>query len=234
MRDFSDILALAAERKGGLAALERALATTPALDVGAVAAIPDDRILAEMTRRIFNAGFSWKVIEVKWPAFETAFHGFDPHVCAFMSDEHFDALLRDRGIVRNAAKIRAVQINAKLVLELASTHGSAARFFAEWPDDRYAGLLNVLKERGSHLSGDAGMRFLRAIGKPAFITTKDVVAALIRENVVARAPGGKKDFEAIQAAFNTWSKQSGRNLTQISRILAMSVDTPGEGDLKSH
>ena len=74
MRAFSDILALAAERKGGLAALERALATTPALDAGAVAAIPDDRILAEMTRRIFNAGFSWKVIEVKWPAFETAFH----------------------------------------------------------------------------------------------------------------------------------------------------------------
>jgi len=223
MRDFGEIIALAAERKGGLPALENALAGTPALSPSAVAAIPDDRILAEMTRRIFNAGFSSKVIETKWPAFEAAFKGFDPHSCAFMSDEHFDALMQDRGIVRNGAKIRAVQINAKLVLDLASTHGSSARFFAEWPDSDYAGLLNVLKQRGSYLSGDAGMRFLRSIGKPAFITTKDVVAALVRENVITRTPNGKRDFAAIQAACNTWSSQSGRNLTEISRILAMSL-----------
>jgi 3-methyladenine DNA glycosylase Tag len=232
MRSFGEILAVAAERKGGLSTVEAALATTPALERSAVAAIPDDRILAEMTRRIFNAGFSAKVIDSKWPAFEAAFSGFDPHACAFMSDERFDALMQDRGIVRNGAKIRAVQINAKLVLDLASSHSSAARFFAEWPDSDYAGLLNVLKERGSHLSGDAGMRFLRSIGKPAFITTKDVVAALIRENVVTRAPGSKRDFAAIQAAFNAWSGQSGRNLTEISRVLAMSIDAASDGGQK--
>jgi 3-methyladenine DNA glycosylase Tag len=232
MRDFGEIVALAAERKGGMPALENALAGTPALDAAAIAAIPDDRILAEMTRRIFNAGFSAKVIEAKWPAFETAFKRFDPHACAFMSEEYFDALMQDRGIVRNGAKIRAVQTNAKLVLDLASTHGSAARFFAAWPDSDFAGLLNVLKERGSHLSGDAGMRFLRSIGKPAFITTKDVVAALIREKVIRRAPGSKSDFAAIQAAFNTWSGQSGRNLTEISRILATSVDAANDGNQK--
>jgi 3-methyladenine DNA glycosylase Tag len=232
MRDFGKIIALAAKRKGGVAALEEALATTPALEPSAMALIPDRCILAEMTRRIFNAGFSSKVIDSKWPAFETAFNSFDPHACAFMSDEHFNALMQDRAIVRNGAKIRAVQINAKLVLDLASAHGSAARFFAEWPDSDFAGLLNVLKERGSHLSGDAGMRFLRAIGKPAFITTKDVVAALIREKVITRAPGSKRDFAVIQAAFNSWSEQSGRNLTEISRILAMSVDAVSDGNQK--
>jgi 3-methyladenine DNA glycosylase Tag len=232
MRDFDDIIALAAKRKGGMPALENTLAGTPALDAAAIAAIPDDRILAEMTRRIFNAGFSAKVIDGKWPAFETAFSGFDPHACAFMDEERIDALMQDRGIVRNGAKIKAVQINAKLLLELASAHGSAAQFFAAWPDSDFAGLLNVLKERGSHLSGDAGMRFLRAIGKPAFITTKDVVAALIREKVIKRAPGGKSDFAAVQAAFNAWSGQSGRNLTEISRILAMSIDAAGDGGQK--
>ncbi len=225
MRDFGDIIALAAERKGGLPALEDALATTPAMSSSAVAAIPDDRILAEMTRRIFNAGFSSKVIEGKWPTFEEAFHGFDPHACAFMGDDHFDALMQNRGIVRNGAKIRAVQTNAKLVLGLASSHGSAAHFFADWPDGDYAGLLHLLKERGSYLGGDAGMRFLRSIGKPAFITTKDVVAALIRESVIVRTPSSKGDYAAIQSAFNQWAGQSGRNLTEISRILAMSVAT---------
>jgi 3-methyladenine DNA glycosylase Tag len=232
MRDFGEIVTLAAKRKGGLPALENALAGTPALDAAAIAAIPDDRVLAEMTRRIFNAGFSAKVIDGKWPAFETAFKRFDPHACAFMSDEYFDTLMQDRGIVRNGAKIRAVQTNAKLVLDLASSHGSAARFFAEWPDSDFAGLLNVLKDRGSHLSGDAGMRFLRSIGKPAFITTKDVVAALVREKVIKRAPSSKSDFAAVQAAFNTWSEQSGRNLTEISRILAMSADAASDGNEK--
>ena len=49
------------------------------------------------------------------------------------SDEHFNALMQDRGIVRNGAKIRAVQINAKLVLDLASTRlrGAILRRVAE-------------------------------------------------------------------------------------------------------
>jgi 3-methyladenine DNA glycosylase Tag len=223
MRPFGEILALAVERKGGVSEVEAALATTPTFERSATVATPDDRILAEMTRRVFNAGFSSKVIEAKWPAFEAAFRGFDTHACAFMSEEHFDTLMKDRGIVRNGAKIRSVQINAKLVTDLAASHGSAARFFANWPDDDYVGLLQVLKDRGSHLSGDAGMRFLRSIGKPAFITTKDVVAALIREAVVDKAPSSKRDFAAVQHAFNQWSAESGRNLTEISRILAMSV-----------
>ena len=225
MRDFSEIIALAAERQGGSRALEDALATTPALAPSAVAAIPEDRILAEMTRRTFNAGFSSKVIEAKWPAFEAAFKNFDPHACAFMSEEHFEALLQDHAIVRNGAKIKAVQVNAKLVLDLAASHGSAARFFANWPDKDHVGLLALLKERGSFLSGDGGMRFLRSLGKPAFITTKDVVAALIREGVISKAPSSKRDFATIQDVFNLWAGQSGRNLTEISRILAMSMGT---------
>jgi 3-methyladenine DNA glycosylase Tag len=226
-RDFGKIIALAAERKGGPKALEKLLAETPASDSKTVAAMPDDRILATMTRRIFNAGFSSKVIDAKWEAFEAAFDRFDPRACAFMADERFDALMKDRGIVRNGAKIRAVQINAKLLLDLAAEHGSAARFFAQWPDADYVGLLDVLKKRGSHLGGDSGMRFLRAIGKPAFITSRDVVAALIREGVIERLPTSKRDLAAIQDACNEWSAASGRNLTEISRILAMSVEGPG-------
>jgi 3-methyladenine DNA glycosylase Tag len=185
--------------------------------------IPDDRILAEMTRRIFYASFSSKVIDDKWDAFEKGFDAFDPNACAFMSEEHFDALMQDRGIVRNGAKIRSVQINGKFLLDLKADHGSAARFFADWPDSDYVGLLDVLKKRANHLGGDAAGRFLRAIGKPAFITSPDMVAALIREGVLERPPGGKRDLAAIQAAFDQWSGESGRDLTAISRVLAMSI-----------
>lgn len=223
MRRFAEIFALAAARKGGAPALEQILATTASRLPDEIAAISDDRILAEMTRRIFCAGFSSKVIDDKWPEFEKAFEGFNPKVCAFVSEERFDALTRDRRIVRNGAKIKSVQINARLLLDLAAEHGSAARFFAAWPDNDYVGLLDVLKKRANHLGGDAAGRFLRAIGKPAFITTPDVVAALIREGVLDRPPGGKRDLATTQSAFNQWSTESGRDLTAISRVLAMSV-----------
>ncbi|HET6610170.1 MAG TPA: DNA-3-methyladenine glycosylase I [Rhodopila sp.] len=225
MRRFPDIFALAAERKGGAAALERMLAQTASKTPAEIAAIPDDRILSEMTRRIFHAGLSAKMIDGKWPAFETAFNHFDLNACAFMTEAQFDALTQDRTIVRNGAKIKAVQINAQFLLDVAVEHRSAARYFAEWPDSDYVGLLDVLKKRASHLGGDAAGRFLRAIGKPAFIATRDMVAALIREGAIKKAPSGKRDLAAIQAAFNQWSEESGRDLTAISRVLAMSIDS---------
>ncbi|AWN54989.1 DNA-3-methyladenine glycosylase I [Methylobacterium sp. 17Sr1-1] len=223
MRPLEDILAEAASRKGGLAALEAMLGETPVLPRDRIAALPDHRILAAMTRRIFSAGFSAQVIDAKWPAFESAFREFDPPACAALTEDDIDALAADRAIVRNRAKIDAVRVNAALLLALAREHGSAARVLADWPEDDLVGLLRLLRERGRHLGGDSGMRVLRAIGKPAFVTTRDVVAALIREGVVARAPSTPRGLALVQRAFNLWSAQSGRNLTEISRILALSV-----------
>jgi len=229
MGDFANIVALAAERRGGMEVLERALAETRSKSPAEIAAIPDDRILSAMTRRVFHAGFSSKVIDGKWDGFEAAFDGFDPARCAAMPEDRLDALLRDGRIVRHGAKIQSVVANARFVLDLAAEHGSAGRFFAAWPDADYVGLVELLKKRGSRLGGDSGMRFLRAIGKPAFIPTPDVVAALIREGVLSRAPSGKADFKVMQDAFNRWSAESGRDLTEISRILAMSIGAIGHG-----
>jgi hypothetical protein len=78
------------------------------------------------------------------------------------------------------------------------------------------------------------MRFLRSIGKPAFIPTPDLVAALTRERVIDRAPSSKRNFLAIQAAFNLWSSEAGRNLTEIGRILAMSVGGGGHNRVDDH
>ena len=234
MRNFHDIIALAAERHGGIEALEAALRDTPVLSPAEIAATPDDRILAAMTRRVFYAGFSSKVIDAKWDAFEAAFDRFDPGSCAAIAEEGFDAILRNKDIVRNGAKIASVRLNAAYVVDLAMQHGSAARFFADWPDDTYVALLETLKQRGNRLGGETGMRFLRDIRKAAVIPTRDVVAALVREGIPTGPPGGKRDFQAIQDACNTWSRECGRNLTEISRILAMSIGDIGTAHRRGH
>ena len=76
MLSFEKIRARAALRKGGEAALQSLLPAIPAKEQ--LAGAPDDRILAEMAKRIFSSGFAWSVIEKKWPGFEEAFLGFDP------------------------------------------------------------------------------------------------------------------------------------------------------------
>ena len=234
MGTFAKVIALAADNKGSVAALDRLLAGSKSRTPAEIAAIPDDRLLSEMSRRSFQAGFSWKVVDDKWPAFEDAFSGFDPSVCANLAEERFDALLKDARIIRNAAKIRSITANARFILDLAAEAGSAARFIADWPDADYIGLLDLFEKRASRLSGLAAMRFLRSIGKPAFITTDAVVTALIREGVLARPPGGKRDMRTIQDAFNAWSAESGRDLTEISRILAMSVVEDAPPSSKYH
>ena len=226
MRSFQEIFDIAAARKGGPEALEGLISQHAPKSAPELAATPDDRILAAMTRFVFVAGFQWRVIEAKWAGFETAFWGFDPGRCAVMSDEDIDALLKDTRIVRNGAKIASVRGNARFLVELAGEHGCAARFFADWPDDDFAGLLEVLKTRASRLGGETAMRFLRTIGKPSFITSRDVTAALIEAGVLDKPPGGKRDLQKVQEAFNRWASESGRDLTAISRTLALSTGEP--------
>ena len=223
MQSFDEIYARAAERRGGEAQLEAALAEWPAKTPAELAAIPDHRWLAEMTRGVFRAGFNWRVIENKWTGFEAAFHGFDPPLNAAMSEEEFDAHLKDTRIIRNAQKVASVRANGQFMVDLAREHGSAAKFFADWPDSDFIGLLDLMKKRAARCHGETAMRFFRTMGKPAFITTRDVAAALIEAGVIDKPPSGRKDFQAVQDAFNGWRQATGRNLTALSRVLALST-----------
>jgi 3-methyladenine DNA glycosylase Tag len=232
MRRFSEIYAVAAERKGGKSALEALIAEHAPKSRAELAAVPDDRWLAQMTKCVFQAGFNWRVIENKWTGFETAFHGFAPQINAAMSDEEFDDHLKDTRIIRNAQKILSVRANALFLVDLAREHGSAATFFAEWPDTDFAGLLEVMKKRASRLSGETAMRLFRFMGKPSFITSRDVSAAMIAAGVIDKPPSGKKDLQAVQDAFNVWAKESGRDLSSMSRVLALSTGPEGYGRMR--
>ncbi|MDJ0628028.1 MAG: DNA-3-methyladenine glycosylase I [Rhodobacter sp.] len=221
MRTFDEIFAIAAERKGGTDALEALL--TPPLSPEELERIPDHRWLSQFSKNVFSAGFNWKVIENKWPGFEEAFHGFDVARCAMMDDVWFDELIQDTRIVRHGAKIQSVRDNAAFLQELAAEHGTAAKAFATWPADDYVGLLQMLKTRGTRLGGTSGQYALRFIGLDSFILSRDVVARLIAEGVIDKAPTSKGALAKVQEAFNEWRRQSGRSLTEISRVLAMSV-----------
>lgn len=221
MGSFDDIFERAAERHGGAVALEARLPKPKS--TAEIAAIPDHRWLSQATRGVFQAGFSWKVIEAKWEGFEEAFEGFEPKRWRNMSEEDLDSLVKDTRIVRNAQKILSVPKTATMLCDLAAQHGTAARAFADWPDEEYVGLLEYLKKHGGRLGGTSGQYFLRTMGKDSFVLGRDVSAALVREGVVDKAPTGKRAMAAVQQAFNGWKAESGRSMTEISRVLALST-----------
>lgn len=219
MRSYDEIRAIAEERHGAEGVAAR---MHPVKSAAEVAAIPEDRWLAQFTKSIFMAGFAWKVIEAKWDGFEAAFRGFDVDACAMMSDDWLDALLADTRIVRNGTKIVAVRDNA-VFLQGLRPEGGIARVIADWPASDYVGLLDLMKTRGARLGGTSAQYALRSLGVDSFILSNDVTARLIAEGVIDRPAASKKAMRAVQAAFTAWQAQSGRSLTEISRVLALSV-----------
>lgn len=221
---FRNIHELAAERKGGKAALRRLLPKVPGNS--ALTGIGDDRVLSAMARCINRAGFNWQVIENKWPQFEEAFFGFDIDRLAAMPIDRWEAYAADKRVVRNWPKIKAVMENVGYILEIRETHGSFGRFLADWPANDQIGLMTHLKKHGSRLGGATGQWFLRQIGWDGFILTADVIAAIKRAGFqIADQPTSKSDLNKVQQAFNAWHEESGLPYTHIGKIAAYSIGT---------
>ena len=221
MKKFSALYKQAASRKGGEEIIEGMIpnSRSPA----ALVRITDDRWLSGMAKAVFRAGFNWSVIDRKWPDIEMAFNDFDPHRRAFLSDDDLDVLLKDARIIRHWRKLKAIRANAQYIVDLAAEHGTAAKYFANYPSADYVGLLSDLKKRAAYLGGTTGQYFLRELGKDSFILSRDVIAALSREKVFDGSPTSKSSLADIQGAFNEWVDDGGESLTRVSRVLAFTV-----------
>ena len=227
---FKTIRARAEKRKGGAEALQKLLPRKP--DLKALAKLSDDRALAEMTRRVFSAGFAWSVIEAKWDGFENAFLGFVPGKLLFQPDDYWDGLLRDERIVRNGAKIQSVRENAAFVQAIAREHGSFGKFLSDWPPSNEVALLELLAKRGNRLGGNTGQMFLRFVGYDGFVTSLDVVACLRDAGLdIGPEAKSKSDLAKVQAQFNAWAEETGLPYVQLSRICALSI---GENRSEGH
>jgi 3-methyladenine DNA glycosylase Tag len=221
MEHFDLILARATQRKGGAAALAQLmpLVKTPAQ----LKKVADSDYLAAMSKKIFQSGFVWRVVENKWPGFEQVLWGFEPQKLALASDEQIEKMATDKRIIRNLIKVKAVRENAYFIQSLNKKQSSFAELIADWPVEEITQLWLYLKKHGSRLGGNTGPYFLRAIGKDTFLMTRDVVGYLVAHGIVDKAPTSQRDLKAVQAAFNQWHQQSGRSMAEISRIISCST-----------
>ena len=125
MEKFQTIFDRASARHGGEDTLRAKLAEHHHAGNISGAGYTDDRWLAEFTKRVFQSGFSWKVVETKWAGFETAFWDFNVTRCVRIDMDDMERLTSDKGIIRNAGKIKSVPINAQMIINMRDRAGSA-------------------------------------------------------------------------------------------------------------
>lgn len=218
---FAAIMQRAQARKGGPAALA-ALLSKP-LPAHQLAAVSDNLLLAELTKKVFQSGFVWRVVRQKWPGFCEVFFDFDIEKILLLSDEMLEQKAQDPRIIRNLNKVFTIRDNALLIYNLQREHGSFARFIADWPGSDIIGLWGYLKKHGARLGGNTGPYALRAMGKDTFLLTQDVEAYLKAYGVFDGGINSKRSQQQIQQQFTQWQAESGLSLQEISQIVSYSV-----------
>ena len=218
---FAAIYTRAAERKGGDAGLEALLPS--GLSDQELTQYSDAQLLSEISKKVFQSGFVWRIVEAKWPEYEKAFFGFEPFKVLMLSPEQLQERASDPKLIRHLKKTMAIYDNAHMVNDIAREHGSLAKFIADWPSEDITGLWALLKRKGVRLGGNTGPYFLRSMGKDTFLLTNDVQGYLKSHGLVDYGFSSKAGMKQVQEVFNHWQQESGRSLADISRVLACSV-----------
>jgi 3-methyladenine DNA glycosylase Tag len=126
----------------------------------------DDVYFENMTRVIFLAGLSWKMIDKKWPNFKKAFNNFSIVEVAKFDEKEIKRLMSDAGIVRNQAKIAAAVNNAKQLLNIRKEHGSFQSYLDKLDkSNNYALVIKELGKKFSRLGPSSARIFLYSVGE---------------------------------------------------------------------
>ncbi len=220
-RLYSNIYQLASLRKGGDDSLEHLL--TAQQPNPELARLPEDRFLAEFTRKVFQSGFVWRVVDNKWPAFEELFWGFDVDKLMMMPDEMLERKAADPAIIRNLKKVWTIRENAFFINDVRQREGSFSEFIADWPTEDIIGLWQFLKKHGHRLGGNTGPYALRFLGKDTFLLSRDVEQFLREREIIDGGLSSQRSLKAIQAFFNNLQQESGRPLCELSRLISFST-----------
>jgi len=118
-----------------------------------------------MTRVIFLAGLSWKMIDEKWPNFRQAFKNFSVDEVAKFGEKDIERLLTDASIVRNRAKITAAINNAKQFQDIRKEYGSFRSYLDSLDKSNNALVIKDLGKKFNRIGPSSANIFLYSVGE---------------------------------------------------------------------
>jgi DNA-3-methyladenine glycosylase I len=126
----------------------------------------DREYFENLTRVVFEAGMSWRIIADKWPNFPPAFSGFEVDRVAAYGAEEIKRLYGDASIIRNKQKILATLHNAREFQRIRRDHGS----FKAWLEsldksNNYDRVVKTLRSRMKRVGPGTAHIFLWSVGE---------------------------------------------------------------------
>ena len=122
-----------------------------------------DDYLEHLSRGVFQAGISWRVVDAKWTTIKKAFYGFKVERVARMTEREIDALAKDERVIRSRPKIAAIVHNARVILELEREEGFKKHLRSF---DDYEDLATDLKKRFKFVGDSGAYHFLWTVKHP--------------------------------------------------------------------
>lgn len=217
---FGDILHRAATRKGGRDRLMQ-MVSGP-LTPDEILTISDDRFLSAFTKKVFQSGFVWRVVEQKWPAFEASFFGFEIDKILLMPDEMLEKKASDPAIIRNFRKVSSIRDNALMIDDVRRKHGSFAAFVNQFDGGNICELWAYLKKHGTRLGGNTGPYALRTLGVDTFLLSRDVEGYFRQHKLIEGSLTSKRSLNTINQQFKQWHTESGLPYQSLSQIVSYS------------
>ncbi len=94
----------------------------------------DDKLFEFLILETFQAGLSWITVLKKRENFRKAFNNFDYKKIAKYSEDKYEELLQDAGIIRNKLKIKATITNAQLFMKVQEEFGTFSKYIWSFVD----------------------------------------------------------------------------------------------------
>ncbi len=126
--------------------------------------IDDNELFCRLVLEINQAGLSWQTILNKQTAFREAYAQFDIAKVAAFTEDDFNRLMSNKGIIRNRLKINAAIHNAQQILLLQKEFGSfKAWLLAHHPlsKDKW---VKLFKQHFKFVGGEIVNEFLMSSG----------------------------------------------------------------------
>jgi hypothetical protein len=120
--------------------------------------------LDALSRPVFQAGMSWRVIDAKWDGIRDAFANFDPATVADFGPREIQRLLGDTRVVRSKAKIEATIDNAQAVIELDEEFGGFDRYLRSHAS--FEATVADLKRQFRFIGDSGAYHFLYVVNRP--------------------------------------------------------------------
>jgi DNA-3-methyladenine glycosylase I len=119
--------------------------------------------LEALSRPVFSAGMSWRVVDAKWAGIKDAFLDFNPERVGELTPADVDRLMTDPRVVRNRPKIEATIDNARTMVGLVAEFGSMQRYLAA--SDGFEQQARDLKRRFRFVGDMGAYQFLWTVGE---------------------------------------------------------------------